>query len=373
MANLKNQDEEYELEFAVDERSDLKAIETLSKIIGDKINNEVSISKISKYGDLYFIKHQFSKEELTDEVYNKLEKNSRIFIVSDQLSLKRSHELAKICMPVEVFLKRLLIYVYPNILEILEGRQDKKQKIKVCNQISRLYLKYVIKSLEIDMTANVRLELLSNNGEQIADALYHASDFNDFKNKLMEYIRPNTVWEQINSILEKPIEYVEIRDGLHTLLYLRDKSAHPQTIFEKDLVAAKRCSDSVIRKVGTVKSDYNKSLRESIRKLSETLNKITKTITDDIAASVNEVVKSSVPDFSKIIDATISPLQTNINTPLPVYDWSKISQAIRASNPEMDEILERFTQNPIPDVINEMHDELTSLSNKKADSANKKS
>jgi len=358
----------YELELAIDAKNEVSAVKILSKFFGDRIMREVSFSEIGKYGDLFFIKHKFTEEELSDDIYKKILKDSRILIVSDALSLKRGSQIIKKCLTVEVFLKRLLTYVYPSILDALDGKPDKRKRVKICRQINSWYLKEILDRLEFDMTAKVREQLLVDNGAIIANALNDASDFIDFKKRMNDYVKPNTVWDQVNTILEKPIDYSEIKAQLHELSRLRNDAAHANTILKEDVLIATKYSKSVIKKIGAVKNDYNKALLESMSKMTETFSKFTKNITSELFKELNTNIGKMMSDAMNVAVSSIHQSLPQIYQPpnlaeiLKRVDWVSLDSKLRNEDSEMKEILERFDDHPVGEVLDDMNDEITELS-----------
>jgi len=358
----------YELELAIDAKNEVSAVKILSKFFGDRIMREVSFSEIGKYGDLFFIKHKFTEEELSDDIYKKILKDSRILIVSDALSLKRGSQIIKKCLTVEVFLKRLLTYVYPSILDALDGKPDKRKRVKICRQINSWYLKEILDRLEFDMTAKVREQLLVDNGAIIANALNDASDFIDFKKRMNDYVKPNTVWDQVNTILEKPIDYSEIKAQLHELSRLRNDAAHANTILKEDVLIATKYSKSVIKKIGAVKNDYNKALLESMSKMTETFSKFTKNITSELFKELNTDIGKMMSDAMNVAVSSIHQSLPQIYQPpnlaeiLKRVDWVSLDSKLRNEDSEMKEILERFDDHPVGEVLDDMNDEITELS-----------
>lgn len=100
----------YELEFAIDTESELKALNILADVFGENIK-QIPLSEFAKRDSLVFITHRFTIEELSDDNYRKLLDKKTILIIKDELSVERAAKLLKICIPVETALKRLLIYV----------------------------------------------------------------------------------------------------------------------------------------------------------------------------------------------------------------------------------------------------------------------
>lgn len=100
----------YELEFAIDTESELKALNILADVFGENIK-QIPLSEFAKRDSLVFITHHFTIEELSDDNYRKLLGKKMILIIKDELSVERAAKLLKTCIPVETALKRLLIYV----------------------------------------------------------------------------------------------------------------------------------------------------------------------------------------------------------------------------------------------------------------------
>ena len=61
--NLESKDS-YELEFAIDSESELKALSLLADVFGDNIKQEITIPEFAKRDNLIFITHRFTKDEL---------------------------------------------------------------------------------------------------------------------------------------------------------------------------------------------------------------------------------------------------------------------------------------------------------------------
>lgn len=142
--SLKTKDA-YELEFAIDAESEPKALNILADVFGENIKQEIPFSEIAKRDSLVFITHSFTIEELSDDNYRKLLGKKTILIIKDELSVERAAKLLKICIPVETALKRLLIYVWSEMVTVLKGKHDKKTKIEICSQINRQYLGDLLK------------------------------------------------------------------------------------------------------------------------------------------------------------------------------------------------------------------------------------
>lgn len=206
--SLKTKDT-YELEFAIDAESEPRALNILADVFGENIKR-IPLSEFAKRSNLIFITHRFTIEELSDDNYRKLLDKKTILIIKDELSVERAAKLLKICIPVETALKRLLIYVWSEIVTVLKGKHDKKAKIEICTQINELYLGGLLKLLEVDLSPKKRENLFANNGKLLFEIMNNSEDLTDFKQRLTPYITPKTVWEQVNIMLKNPAEYSHV-------------------------------------------------------------------------------------------------------------------------------------------------------------------
>ena len=154
----------YELELAISAKSELDAVNKLAKFFGDEIKNEIKLKDFSKYSNLFFIKHSFYETRLSDDCYEKILNSKKIFVISDKLSTRRSVEILEVCLPIEVQLKKLLIYTYTSILPVLNGRMDDKSWIESCRQISNWTLGDLLGKIEIDLSQSRRQQLFMNDG-----------------------------------------------------------------------------------------------------------------------------------------------------------------------------------------------------------------
>lgn len=351
----------YELELALDSNSEIDAINRLSRIFGREIANKINRTNISKHGDLFFIKYHFSNDQLSDENYKKLDNDSKILVVSDSLAIKRAAKILEYCLPVEVQLKKLLTYVYPSILEVFDGKTDKKSRIKLCKQINSWNLGDLLERLEFDMSLKRREELFIKDGRALASTLETSDSFDDFKNTILSQIRPNTVWDQVCVVLEKPVNYIAIKDKLHLLRHLRNKAAHPQIILNSEIEAAKDNSRIVMNYIRNIKDNYNKELSKSIQSLEKVLSEAARIYTPEIQKIMDEYMQA-MPDISE----SVKKITESIKAPNPAValkniDWLAIDSKLRNSDPELKEIMERFDNNDTKTVLDEMKAELKEL------------
>ena len=102
----------YKIELALDVNNKREAKQTVSDIFGIATNNILN-SELTQRGSLFIYVHKFNKSKLSDNAYKKLLNTKTAIVISDELSISRSPEILKSCLPVETRLKASLIYVLP--------------------------------------------------------------------------------------------------------------------------------------------------------------------------------------------------------------------------------------------------------------------
>ena len=359
--SLKTKDT-YELEFAIDAESELKALNILADVFGENIK-QIPLSEFAKRDSLVFITHRFTMEELSDDNYKKLLGKKSILIIKDELSVERAAKLLKICIPVETALKRLLIYVWSEIVTALKGKHDKKAKIEICTKINELYLGELLKLLEEDLSSTKREGLFVNDGNILFEIINNSENFADFKQKLAPYATPKTVWEQVNIMLKSPTEYSHISGQLSKLKELRDMAAHHHIILQKDLKNAEKYSEHVLSIIGNVRNDYYEKLSKSIQALTKTMEEsfrkfpleaINKVVSENTAILSN-TLNSVIPKMVEI--SQIKKTLTVLNEYAKQIDWNAFYNEIKSNSSEMKEVLKRFDNNDANNVIKEIQKE----------------
>lgn len=360
--SLKTKDT-YELEFAIDAESELRALNILADVFGENIK-QIPLSEFAKRDSLIFITHSFTIEELSDENYRRLLENKKvILIIKDELSVERAAKLLKVCIPVETALKRLMIYVWSEIVTVLKGKHDKKAKIEICTKINELYLGELLKLLEEDLSSTKRESLFVNDGNILFEIINNSENFADFKQKLAPYTTPKTVWEQVNIMLKSPTKYSHISGQLSKLKELRDMSAHHHIILQKDLKNAEKYSEHVLSIIGNVRNDYYEKLSKSIQALTKTMEEsfrkfpleaINKVVSENTAILSN-TLNSVIPKMVEI--SQIKKTLTVLNEYAKQIDWNAFYNEIKSNSSEMKEVLKRFDNNDANNVIKEMQEE----------------
>ena len=360
--SLKTKDT-YELEFAIDAESELRALNILADVFGENIK-QIPLSEFAKRDSLIFITHSFTIEELSDENYRRLLENKKvILIIKDELSVERAAKLLKVCIPVETALKRVMIYVWSEIVTVLKGKHDKKAKIEICTKINELYLGELLKLLEEDLSSTKREGLFVNDGNILFEIINNSENFADFKQKLAPYTTPKTVWEQVNIMLKSPTKYSHISGQLSKLKELRDMAAHHHIILQKDLKNAEKYSEHVLSIIGNVRNDYYEKLSKSIQALTKTMEEsfrkfpleaINKVVSENTAILSN-TLNSVIPKMVEI--SQIKKTLTVLNEYAKQIDWNAFYNEIKSNSSEMKEVLKRFDNNDANNVIKEMQEE----------------
>ena len=350
----------YELEFAIDSKNEFEALNILADIFGKHIKNEVKLYGVAKRSGLIFINNHFSEDELTDEKYQKLNKHSGVLlIVNDELSAKRASELLKICIPVETLLKRLLIYVWSEIIVAL-GEKDREQaKISICNTIKYYYLGDLVALLEADLARKNRETLVTSGDKTLTEIINKSKSVDDIKNKLRPYTEHHLVWDQVKTVLKTPVDYSYIGKQIHTLKELRDKAAHPQTILKADVDKAKKCSRHIIKSIGEIRNDYYDELSKSIQAFINSMEKAFKKFPSEI---INQVISESSANLSNTLNETISKIaktpRIDLTKLIEQTDWTAINNEMKTNDPEMREILEAFDRKGAKTAMKEIQKEI---------------
>ena len=350
----------YELEFAIDSGNEFRALKILADVFGENIKREIKFPEVAKRDELVFISHRFIKDELSDSSYKKLLKNEKtLLIIKDELCVKRAAKLLEICIPVETALKRLLIYVCSEISATLDSKHDKKTKIEICSQINHLYLGDLLKLLEIDLSSKKRETLLADNGSLLSKIINESENFSEFKRKLAPYTTPKTVWEQVNIMLKEPANYSFISGQLHELKRLRDKAAHHHTILLKDLDDAKKYSKHILSKITTVRNDYYDELSGSIQAFAKVMSESFKKFPSEV---INQMFFENTANLSNTLNEAIYKMikvpQVDLDKFIKQTNWNAVSNEMKANDPEMKEILERFDKNGAKSTIEGMRKEI---------------
>lgn len=318
----------YELELIMEASSKTDAEELMRGVFGKEISDSIKPEELTRKSVLYFLKHAFSEKNLSDSNYGKLIKSNRIVINQDELALARSGELLKICLPVEVQLKKNLTYIFPKIIRAFYAKGDALDNIEICRRIHAQTFGDTIKLLETDLASKWREDFLGDNGTIVlAKILNESNSFEDFKNKLEPYFKSQTIWKVMEAVLPNPMDFSKISPALGIIRDYRNRAAHPNSpILKKDFAKAKRNVEYVMDHISNLERSsvrldgIMKEITEALKTYQEYLVAASKTIKPSLEAISQEMSRSA--ELMKDI-ATPKITVPNIpapKCPLPIYD-----------------------------------------------------
>ncbi len=346
---------EYRLELAVCGVNEFKALDKLTEIFGPDFKHKVPISGLSRRSGLIFIEYSFLESELDDGVYTQILKSKDVTIVSDALSLERSHQMLGICLPVEVLLKKLLIYVYSGIVDALERTSKEKTKIDFCCFINGMTFGGLLNILETDLAAKTRKRLLAAGNEDLISLAIASSSFGEFQDKLREQTRKRTVWDEVQMILEQPVPYDYVAGQLRKLLRLRNKAAHLQTITERNLKEARKSAEHVLGSLSNIRDDYKDELKKAFAEFVTTMREVVRQIGPEEIARANKELCDTIgkagEDFLETVRSVLDDPDSvkDMKTRLALKQGEKRLRKNEAMGDIMHDIEEKG-------LINSMHD-----------------
>lgn len=316
----------YTLEFAVKAPTEMRAMSRL-KALGITNADEAKLSDLDRQAGLFIIKVPVDESELSDVTYKRLLSADDIHILSDELSAKRAQEIIKLTAPVEQQLKKLLICVLPETEKVLNHIIDQHQKhksnlqptsrIEWCEKINDFSFGELPKVLEEDIAELAKKQLLSTEG--LLSLIASADDFDALQLQLTELSKPKSVWNTINSLLEKPLPYSHFSGQLIDLCNARNEAAHLRIITEARLKEVRKNQKHVLSCIGKTKSGYQVELKMSMDMFSKSMQSILNSAVKIDPSIFTEYQKVMTETFKPFTE-TISKLQLNIASP----DFSKI-------------------------------------------------
>ncbi len=266
---------QYKLEFAVEAKTELKALNRL-KELGVPNSLDAKLSDLDMQAGLIIITIKADKELLTDEMYRHVSKAKDVSILSDGLSAVRSYQIIKKSLEVENQIKKLLIYVLPEIENVIDSIIKKYQKrsskgicvktIDWCKKIHDFSFGELRKVLALDVSYLMRQQV--SNESTLPLLIASASSFDDLKDKVQKMSEVKLVWDVVNSILEKPVEYSRISKALKNINEARNDAAHLSTITLKELERAQKDCRYVMRYIKEVKSNYRYGIIKDLNALA---------------------------------------------------------------------------------------------------------
>lgn len=311
----------YSLEFAVKSDTEIQAMEQL-KALGITRAEEAKLSDLDRQAGLFIIRVDVEEAELTDDVYKKLLAAKDVFILSDELSAKRARKIISLTTTVEKQLKKLLICVLPETEKVFndivsahqkhESQLKPTNRIEWCRKINDFSFGELPEVLEEDVSELAKKQLLSSEG--LLSLIISAKDFDTFKKEIMEISRPKTVWNSINTILEKPANYSNVASSLNDLCLARNDAAHLNTITAKRLAEVEKDQKHIMSYIGNTKSSYRDSLQLNMKSLAEAMKPILESAVKIDPLIFTEYQKMISEMFKPFTD-TISKLNLNVVSP----------------------------------------------------------
>lgn len=353
----------YKLSLAVNAENEVAAMKIIDKH-GLKVSDKLSLRSIDKRAGLIILEPEVEKEVLTDSFYESLLKDNNIVTISDELSVERSSEIIKIAQNVENQLKKLLMYVLPDIAEVLDVMLgvpfEKRTKIEWSKEIQRLTLGGTIKNLEVDISHLTRQKLTSN--DNLLTLISSSKDFEDFKESVNKVVEPKTVWSYIEALLEKPVPLSHIKNKLDELCKLRNMAAHPQVITARDIARAKDCQAHLMRYIGATKSEFQASIQKRLSELSASVKPLIEFINKEYGQAFNSGFQDK---FKPILDAVATsnastkPAFDKIN--LQAIDWTNVLPQISGYDEIMKELTKKGTETLLEQYLQETDELKTEL------------
>lgn len=236
----------FEIELAVTTDDIAKAMKAVDDI-------GLSNDDIKDIGSMFIAKITFN-EELTDDIYEKINDSNTVSIVRDSSSQKRGEKVSKNLYLVESHLRRLLLFI-PDIaktyLDIIaqnaihyKGEAQISKKKSMDTLTSQLTLGQIIDVFGYNTSADSNEALTRN---KLINLLGDVTDLKELKEKIENEITPVSIWDVISEhVLKKPIELTQISSKLFKLKAIRDTAAHYRIITPKDVKDALFLSKSLI-------------------------------------------------------------------------------------------------------------------------------
>ena len=309
---------QYKLEFAVEAKTELKALNRL-KELGVPNSLDAKLSDLDMQAGLIIVTIKADKELLTDEMYRHVSKAKDVSILSDGLSAVRSYQIIKKSLEVENQIKKLLIYVLPEIENVIDSiikkyqkRSSKEKCVKTidwCKKIHDFSFGELRKVLALDVSYLMRQQV--SNESTLPLLIASANSFDDLKDKVQKMSEVKLVWDVVNSILEKPVEYSRISKALKNINEARNDAAHLSTITLKELERAQKDCKYVMRYIKEVKSDYRYGMIKDLNALASCAK--------GIVDSFRKNYYDQFVEFSKALSEALKPtvdMVSNIKIPL---------------------------------------------------------
>lgn len=347
----------YSLEIAVRADTELLAINKL-KDLGLSRADQVKTGDIDQQAGLYILKVESDIDELVNKFYASARGDYDVYILSDEASIERSQIIIKESSIVELQIRKLLLYILPEtkkfFLDIINNIQKFKTSkntpttdIEWCAMIGGFTFGELIEVLETDISEVARTSVLSDRG--LAELIVSVNGFDEFKSKIQEVSTPKPIWNLVNKIIEKPIEYRHISQKIRELYELRNAASHVQVITPQDVENAVKCRKHIMRYIGRIKSNYQVELQGNLKNIAKTMAeslniayKINPRIFDDYLKQIQNPLAEIVSRYKvDLVNATSIAKLINTNQSAALSLGKMINDQIMANVPHKE--LEKIT------------------------------
>jgi len=236
------------------------------------------------------------EEALDGQGYKKIEENERVAILSDSESLKRTCEILDKIYEIETQVRKLLLHVSDSVGPFFEVfYQTSEYTRNFSNEKGIVTCKGKLDPLTSHLTFGEMMDILGYDlswaeralkSSDLNDLIASSADFDDFKAKMSEKIKPLFVWDIISQeVLKKALPWPAIQKRLNGLKAVRNKFAHHHVITEKEKKELIKNADQLLKDITPTKplsiADLA-TLRRSSEQIARTLELFTKSI--DVSA-----------------------------------------------------------------------------------------
>ncbi len=349
----------YRISFAINASNEMRAMQKIDRH-GLNVSDTLPIKSIDEQAGLIILEPNVDSSLLTDSFYKSIRNDKDIVVIQDELSIKRSKEIIKSSHRVETQLKRLLMYVLPDIGDVIgeilgnpEQQLKKKTKIEWSKEIQALSFGDTISNIEADISVHLRKKLITGDG--LLTLISTSSDFDALRQSVSDLIQPKTVWSCIEPILDRcPCELSLIRLQLFRLHRLRNMAAHPQTILDSEVLEARHCARHIMRYIGKTKRTYQQSMALTMKTLADSMKPIV-----EVLVKMPEFATEFNKQFSPIIETmktACTPNPTDLKSlthALKGLDWASIIPKIDGYNDVKKELEEKGAKNLLAEYLDE--------------------
>ncbi len=229
---------------------------------------------------------------LDGQGYKNIEDNECVAILSDSESLKRARMILDKIYQIETQVRKLLLHVSDSVGPFFEVfYQTSEYTRNFSNEKGIVTCKGKLDPLTSHLTFGEMMSILGYDlswaeralkSSDLNDLITSSADFNDFKLKMSEMIKPLFVWDIISKeVLKKNLPWTLMEKRLNSLKAIRNKFAHHHVITEKEKKQLIKNADQLLDDITPTKplnTTDLAALRKSSEQIARTLELLTKSI-----------------------------------------------------------------------------------------------